>query len=139
MDAADIRARLGDGKAVALGLYEGPTFLRLAVANDFDIEEAVLEGCRLLLAYYNYEDYSGEAFVLFEREGQLYEVNGSHCSCHGLEGQWRPEETSVTALRYRLDQGYEGVSYGKNVYADELRVVLEWFEGRQGNVEQPLE
>lgn len=45
--------------------------------------------------------YSGSAHVLFVRDGKLYEVNGSHCSCYGLEGQWYPEETSVEAIRAR--------------------------------------
>jgi hypothetical protein len=31
-------------------------------------------------------------------------VNGSHCSCHGLEGQWEPEETSMKALEHRWFQ-----------------------------------
>jgi hypothetical protein len=56
---------------------------------------------KILLAWYGYGDYSGSSFVLYELDGKLYEVNGSHCSCHGLEGQWQPEETTVAALRMR--------------------------------------
>lgn len=52
-------------------------------------------------AVYGYEDYSGSALVVFERDGKLYEVNGSHCSCDGLEGQWEPEETTWAALAMR--------------------------------------
>lgn len=50
-------------------------------------------------AYGTEEAYSGSAFVVFERDGVLYEVHGGHCSCHGLEGQWEPEETTWAALR----------------------------------------
>ena len=46
---------------------------------------------------------------LFERDGKLYEVFGGHCSCYGLEDQWKPEETTTAALRYRLK---EGSTYG---------------------------
>jgi len=53
----------------------------------------------VLFAYYNYEDYSGSAFVVFMLNGLLFEVHGSHCSCYGLEDQWAPEETSWEALR----------------------------------------
>lgn len=53
----------------------------------------------ILAAIYGQESYEGSAFVLFVRDGKLYEVHGSHCSCHGLEDQWTEEETTVEALR----------------------------------------
>ncbi len=56
-------------------------------------------------AYYQYRDYSGSALVLFSQGDKLYEVNGSHCSCYGLEGQWSPEETTVESLKFRLENG----------------------------------
>lgn len=65
---------------------------------------------RVLFASYGTNDYEGDAIVLFTHEGKLYEVNGGHCSCHGLEStsyegeeesQWAPEETSWEALRMR--------------------------------------
>jgi hypothetical protein len=52
----------------------------------------------ILFALYDGGDYDGSAFVLFERDGELFEVNGSHCSCYGLEDQWKPERTSWQAL-----------------------------------------
>ena len=61
----------------------------------------------ILLADYTYEDYSGSAYVLFERAGKLYEVVGSHCSCFGLEGQWKPEETTWAALAMRPKGGWK--------------------------------
>jgi hypothetical protein len=76
-----------------------------AMIHDFEIDMSVLEGCEVLLASYNQECYEGSAFVLYRKDGKLYEVNGSHCSCFGLEGQWEPEETSIDALRKR-EWGY---------------------------------
>ena len=76
------------------------------------------ENSKILLAEYDNEGYDGQAFVLLERDGKFYEGNGGHCSCFGLEDQWDPEETSVEALRHRLEKGYlgggfyEGGSYG---------------------------
>lgn len=86
-----------------------------------------LGGAEILLASYTYEDYSGDAFVLYRKYGKLYEVNGSHCSCYGLEDQWEPEETTVDALNHRLSQKYFGRSGwcdGDNTFANELREVL---------------
>lgn len=52
-----------------------------------------LDHARMLVAVYDTPPWHGEAFVLFEdmRDHLLYEVNASHCSCYGLEGQWEPE------------------------------------------------
>jgi len=86
--------------------------------SDFQIDDVDGE---VLFAAYTYEDYSGDAFVLLQKEGKLFEVNGGHCSCYGLEGQWEPEETTKEALLKRL----EAKSYGVlDNYNKELRSVL---------------
>jgi len=99
--------------------------------SDFGISDQELEGVTILLASYTYLNHSGEAFVLFERDGALYEVHGSHCSCYRLgdcgyrisgrgRTQWQPEETTVAALIYRLDKGRVSGDY-----AEQLRTVLD--------------
>lgn len=55
---------------------------------------------QIIFAIYNIEDYSGEAYILFrkcneDRSFTLYEVHASHCSCCGLEGEWKPEEIDL--------------------------------------------
>lgn len=60
-----------------------------------------LEGAELLFSYYTCEDDSGTAMLIYAKDGKLYEVNGAHCSCDGLEGQWEPEETDINALLMR--------------------------------------
>ncbi len=83
-------------------------------------------GFEILLASYVYHDYDGCAFVLARKEGKLYEVNASHCSCYGLEDQWVPEETTSLALRHRMKEGRLGRDYeGTNIFADELTTVLD--------------
>lgn len=81
--------------------------------EDFSIDKAALEGAEVLVASYSYEDYSGDAFVLLKRGDDLFEVNGSHCSCYGLSEidycgdsstQWELEPTSVETLIPRLDR-----------------------------------
>lgn len=84
------------------------------------------QGIEILLASYEYAGYEGSAFVLFRKDGKLYEVNGGHCSCYGLEGQWEPEETTIEALEHRLKEGNLGSStYGPNPFAFELTVLLQ--------------
>ena len=82
-----------------------------SVLDAFQAPPDALKGARLLLAWYGYGSYCGSALVIFKRGGKLYEVNGSHCSCSGLEGQWDPEETSPDALLKRDFNGeYDGAS-----------------------------
>lgn len=111
--------------------WEGRTGLE-ALKNDFKITDEDLQGVQILLASYTYRDYEGDAFVLFAKDGKLFEVNGSHCSCYGLEGQWDPEEANIEELFHRLDAGYFGVcepfwwsDEKQNVFAVELRQLLE--------------
>lgn len=81
----------------------------------------------VLLASYTYEDYEGDAFVLFRKGDKLYEVSGGHCSCYGLEGQWEPEETNVESLLHRVKEGTLGLGGWRerhNVFADELTDIL---------------
>lgn len=79
----------------------------------------------VLFASYTYRDYEGDAFVLFRKDGKLFEVNGGHCSCYGLEGQWEPEETTIEALEHRLKNDYFGKSYSRNTFGFELTVLLQ--------------
>lgn len=94
------------------------------IIRDFDINKESLSGVELLLASYTYQCYEGEAFVLFKKDGKLFEVNGNHCSCHGLENQWIPEETSREELIHRINNGNLGRGYSNNVFATQLLEVL---------------
>lgn len=88
-------------------------------------EKPEFKGVEILLASYGTPSYEGYAFVLFKRDGKLWEVNGSHCSCYGLENQWEPEETTVNALRHRVKEGALGKGgYDENPFASELLMVL---------------
>jgi len=63
----------------------------------------------VLYAQYGNGSYDGCCRVLFARDGKLYRVDGSHCSCYGLESQWSPEETSwaAEAMRPRKFDNYD--------------------------------
>jgi hypothetical protein len=78
-----------------------------------------LSGAIIHLAWYGYGSYNGSSLVVYEKEGKLFEVNGSHCSCHGLEEQWQPEETTLAALAMRdiSDGEYDGSGEAQKVLA----------------------
>lgn len=65
----------------------------------------------ILVAHYSEGFYDGAAFILYKKDGKFYEVNASHCSCYGLEGQWDPEETNLPALLMRDSYGMTNEAY----------------------------
>lgn len=114
-------------KTIFMGNWKFNGIARLK--NDFQIYNGELKDVEIILAYYSYEDYEGQAFVLFRKEGKLYEVNGSHCSCYGLEDQWTPEEVLIPELEHRLTKGKFGFGYGHDEYPNkfnnELKEVID--------------
>jgi len=93
--------------------------------NEFRLKKNELDNINILFAVYEYANWSGTAFVLFEQDGELYEVNGDHCSCYGLEGQWIPEKASFDELKHRLDKGEMGKHQGYDVFKRELKEYME--------------
>lgn len=66
--------------------------------TDSDKVPDIPEPQEVVYAYYDSHGYDGTSSVIY-REGELYYVvNGSHCSCYGLEGQWQPEEYELSLL-----------------------------------------
>jgi hypothetical protein len=102
---------------------------RKALMQDFNLKKDDLNDIIILLAYYTYHNYQGDAFVLFynKKTDKLYEVNGSHCSCYGLEGQWEPEETSIKVLYHRFKKG----RLNNKEYSKELKQILDLFSQDQ--------
>lgn len=90
-----------------------------------------LEVLDVLIAYESVGDWGcdSSSFFLFKNKetGVLYELNGSHCSCYGFEGQFQLEQTEAVALKYRAENGrlfYEG-GYDNNA-DDNLKAVNEY-------------
>ncbi len=105
--------------AIYKGIFEKKEDVFLEFSDDYyeigDVMKEEMKNCNILFAWYGQGDYDGSAFVLFERNGKLYEVNAGHCSCYGLEDQWDPELTSVSALKYRINEGH----LGRDTYTDD--------------------
>jgi hypothetical protein len=87
------------------------------VSNYGGTSKEDLNGATIHLAWYGYGSYSGHSLVVYEKDGKLFEVNGGHCSCNGLEDQWEPEETSLAALAMRNLRDDE---YGGSADAQEI-------------------
>jgi hypothetical protein len=94
------------------------------VAKEFDAD---VSGCDILLAVYATESYEGSSWVVFRSaDGTLFEVNGGHCSCNGLEGQWEPEATTAADIRFRFEKGTScGMGYAPREAIEALLAELE--------------
>lgn len=73
----------------------------------------------VLYAGYSTESYEGNCYVLYLQDGKLWEVEGGHCSCYGLD--FSPVETSLKTLRQR-----------------DMSLVYDWFQGYR-NSKDPKE
>ena len=106
--------------------YVGDFDCKQDVISAFEVKDDDMCDVFILLAWYGNECYDGSAFVLFERNGHLYEVNGGHCSCYGLEDQWDPEETTAEAILHRIEAGHLGRDgyYGDGDFGDDLVKML---------------
>ena len=129
----------GEGKVAVIGEFDNiyltekeyvASSAPYANVEDWEEEKAKMDEAlekhkneTILFATYEVEGYEGSAWVLFydEEKKKLFEVNGSHCSCMGLEGQWEPEETTLEALAFRLEKGELG-EYDH--FQDELKSFL---------------
>lgn len=92
-------------KPVFLGLFEGGV---LSIANEFGTTIDDINEYHVLYAWYDYQSYEGDAYLLLIKNNKIYEVTAGHCSCYGLEGQFEPEEVPLKVLYHRL----ENDSYG---------------------------
>jgi hypothetical protein len=95
--------------------------------SDFQIKPEILFGCTIIFASYTYEDYYGEALVLFEKGGKLYRGGGSHCSCYGLEEQWEPEEVDPKAFLHTLEKGVWDDDSIEKLHSEILKAIARGF------------
>lgn len=82
------------------------------VLRDFEISKESVAGYKVIVAAYNAGGYEGDAFVLLKKGRDYYEVNASHCSCYGLEGQFILEDSAKLALKKRYGSDYRYGAFG---------------------------
>jgi hypothetical protein len=71
------------------------------VKREFRIDD---EEPDVVYAEYEQEYYEGWAWVVYRDGDNIYLVEGGHCSCYGLEGQWDPEEYTLETFISMLDR-----------------------------------
>lgn len=74
------------------------------VSSQFSINETDQDKV-VLFAAYDVPNYEGYAMVIYIQNGKFYIVEGSHCSCYGLENEWTPDEMPLEALLRMADSG----------------------------------
>lgn len=74
------------------------TLIKNFISDEFHVPKSELNELKFHVVMSDSDGYGASAFYIFEREGKLYEVNASHCSCYGFEDQWVPEETTFEYL-----------------------------------------
>lgn len=102
------------------------------IERDFSTER--LDFIQEVLVWdYSCEDYSGNAYLLYRdsRDGLLYEVHGSHCSCYGLEDQFSPEKVSTKRLKMWLDTMKDDREHNESIIK-QLEKVLPTLEDQSG-------
>lgn len=77
------------------------------IEREFEIETGFIKNNNFEVLYSTYQTgaYDGDAFLILRNKEtkELFEVNASHCSCFGLEGQFCLEPTSLESLKMRKD------------------------------------
>lgn len=96
------------------------------VQYSFNLSKEYFDSVNIIYACYDIDGYEGSAFVLFEQNGKVYEVNAAHCSCYGLEEGWDFEDTSYEALQYRMEKGNLKNAFGG--YYEQVMIEIEKFK-----------
>jgi len=77
--------------------------------NEYTADSDVVDNLEVLIGYESVGSWgcdSSSFFLLRDKDGNLFEVHGSHCSCYGFEGQFTLEPTTVEALKFRINESY---------------------------------
>jgi hypothetical protein len=73
------------------------------MAAEFEVDVATMPSDDdVIYCSFDGGGYEEWCYVLFVKDGELFEVEASHCSCYGFEGQWRPTRTVWAAVLSRL-------------------------------------
>jgi hypothetical protein len=81
------------------------------LVTEYEAKSDVVNDLEIVIGYESVGSWgcdSSSFFLLKDKAGKLFEVHGSHCSCYGFEGQFQLEETSVEALKFRVNESKYG-------------------------------
>jgi hypothetical protein len=95
--------------------------VKLHLVNEYEAEADVVNDLEILIGYESVGSWgcdSSSFFLLRDKDGKLFEVHGSHCSCYGFEGQFTLEETTIEALKFRINESYNHSVFYTGGYDD---------------------
>jgi len=100
------------------------------LVSEYETDMSLVECFDILVAYESVGSWgcdSSSYFLLRRKDNnELFEVRGSHCSCHGFEGQFELEETTIDYLQ--SDKFYMGVGGYDDFAEDNTRKVKEYMQ-----------
>jgi hypothetical protein len=79
------------------------------LVNEYTADPDIVDDLEVLIGYESVGDWgcdSSSFFLLRDKDGNLFEVHGSHCSCYGFENQFTLEPTTIEALKFRINESY---------------------------------
>lgn len=83
--------------------------IKLHLVKEYEADSNVVNNLEILIGYESVGSWgcdSSSFFLLRDKDGNLFEVHGSHCSCYGFEGQFTLEPTTIEALKFRINESY---------------------------------
>ena len=92
------------------------------IIGEYEADSNVVNDLEVLIGYESVGSWgcdSSSFFLLKDKDGKLYEVHGSHCSCYGFEGQFDLEETTIEALKFRINESYNHSVFSAGGYDSE--------------------
>lgn len=102
-------------------MYYGEFTSWTDVCNEFGIG---MKEPTVLFAAYDLPDYDGYSTVVYVKDGKFYYVQGSHCSCYGLEDQWDPEEMPLKVLLHMATEGLGMLNQYSGEFARAMEIVM---------------
>lgn len=102
--------------------------IKLHLVKEYEADPNILEDLEILIGYESVGDWgcdSSSFFLLKDKDGNLYEMHGSHCSCYGFEGQFDLEKTTVEALKFRINESYNKTVFYTGGYDDNENINIE--------------
>lgn len=104
------------------------TEVKSHLIEEYEADPNILEDLEILIGYESVGDWgcdSSSFFLLKDKDGNLYEVHGSHCSCYGFEGQFDLEKTTIEALKFRINESYNKTIFYTGGYDDNENINIE--------------
>lgn len=75
-----------------------------------------------VFAAYETPSYDGYALVIVKNSDDQFDViEGSHCSCYGLEGQWKPTRHDEVEIKKMLTAPY-------GIFNDQSEEISKWMK-----------